>query len=74
MGTAVGIAQMSTAAMRSIAPALVSSLFSISLQRQLAGGNMVFYLLMGLDLLAVRFSYLLPRIVSKSGQDFQQAA
>jgi len=60
MGTAIGIAQMCNAAMRSIAPAIVSSLFSISLQRQLAGGNLVFYLLMGLNLLAIRLTLFLP--------------
>ena len=75
MGMAIGIAQMSNAGIRSIAPALVSSLFSISLQRQLAGGNLVFYLLMGLNLLAIRLSYLLPqRVISTSGQDSRQAA
>jgi hypothetical protein len=60
MGTIIGISQMSNAAMRSIAPALVSSLFSISLQRQLADGNLVFYILMGLILVVIRLSHLLP--------------
>ena len=69
MGTAIGIAQMSNAAMRSIAPALVSSLFSISLQRQLASGNLVFYILMGLILVGIRLSHLLP-----SRQNTQQVA
>jgi len=73
IGTAIGIAQMSNAAMRSIAPALVSSLFSISLQRQLAGGNLVFYLLIGLNLLTIGVSLLLPsQALSKSKQDSEQ--
>ena len=73
IGTAISIAQMCNAAMRSIAPAIFSSFFSISLERQLAGGNLVFYVLMGLNLLAICLSHLLPpRIVSKSGQDPQQ--
>ena len=72
MGTAIGIAQMSNAGVRSIAPALVSSLFSISLQRQLAGGDLVFYVLIGLILLATRLSYLLPpRVISKPRQSSQ---
>ena len=72
IGTAIGIAQMSNAAMRSIAPALFSSLYSISLQRQLAGGNLVFYVLMGLNLLAICLSHSLPpRIISKSGHHGQ---
>jgi hypothetical protein len=69
MGMAIGISQMSNAAMRSIAPALVSSLFSISLQRQLANGNLVFYILMGLILVVIRLSHLLP-----SRQNSQQVA
>ena len=70
IGTAIGIAQMSNAAVRTVAPALVSSLFSISLQRQLAGGNLVFYLLMGLNLLVIRLTHLLPLPpILKSSQD-----
>ena len=73
VGTAISIAQMCNAAMRSIAPALFSSLFSISLQRQLAGGNLVYYVLMGLNLLAICLSHFLPpRIISKSEQNSQQ--
>ena len=60
MATALGIGQMLTSGMRSISPFLVSSLFSISLQRHLAGGNLVFYILMGSTLLFVRISYMLP--------------
>ena len=60
MGTALGIGQMLTSGMRSISPFLVSSLFSISLQRHLAGGNLVFYILMGLTLLYVRISHMVP--------------
>ena len=60
MGTALGIGQMLTSGMRSFSPFLVSSLFSISLQRNLAGGNLVFYILMGLTLLYIRISYMVP--------------
>jgi len=70
IGTAIGIAQMSNAAIRSVAPAVVSSLFSISLERQLAGGNLVFYLLMGMNLLTIRLTLLLPPPpILKSSQD-----
>lgn len=72
---AIGSAQMPTAAisaMRSIAPTLVSSLFSIYLQQQLAGGNLVTYLLIGLNLMAIppiRLSHFLPlRIISNLAQ------
>jgi len=60
MGTALGIGQMLTSGMRSISPFLVSSLFSISLQRHLAGGNLVFYILMGMTLLFIRVSHMIP--------------
>ena len=73
IATAISIAQMCNSAMRSIAPALFSSFFSISLQRQLAGGNLVFYVLMGLNLLAMCLSHHIPpRVISKSEQDSQQ--
>ena len=60
MGTALGIGQMLTSGMRSISPFLVSSLFSISLQRNLAGGNLVFYILMVLTLLYIPISHMVP--------------
>ena len=60
MGTALGIGQMFASGMRSFSPFLVSSLFSISLQKNLAGGNLVFYILMGSTLLYVRISHMLP--------------
>ena len=70
VGTAMSVAQMCNSAMRSFAPALFSSLFSISLQRQLAGGNLVFYVLMGLNFPVMCLSHLLPpHIISKSEQD-----
>jgi hypothetical protein len=60
MGTALAIDQMLISGMSSIAPIVVSSLFSISLERHLAGSNLVFYILMGLTLLYVRISYMVP--------------
>ena len=60
MGTALGIGQMLTSGMRSISPFLVSSLFSISLQRHLAGGNLVFYILMLTTLLYICISHMVP--------------
>lgn len=60
IGTALGIGQMLTSGMRSIAPVVASSLFSISLQKHLAGDNLVFYVFMGSMLLFIRISYLIP--------------
>lgn len=61
MATVNGIAQMLGSGMRSLAPTFASSLFSISLQRRLAGGNMVYYVVLGITLAGVRCSFLLPR-------------
>ena len=59
MGTANGFGQMLASGMRTIAPSHASSLFSISLQRNLAGGNLVYYVFPGLTSLGVRVSLLL---------------
>lgn len=59
LGTANGFGQMLASGMRTIAPSLASSLFSISLQLNLANGNLVYYVLIGMSLLAVRLSWLL---------------
>jgi len=59
LGTANGFGQMLASGMRTIAPSLASSLFSVSLQLNLADGNLVYYVLIGMSLLAVRLSWLL---------------
>ncbi|KAF8813379.1 MFS general substrate transporter [Phlegmacium glaucopus] len=74
MGTALGIGQMLTSGMRSMSPVLVSSLFSISLQRHLAGGNLVFYILMGLTLFFVRISHFLPHSTVQINRQSQPSA
>ena len=61
MGTVNGIAQMLGSGMRSIAPTFASSLFSISLQRGLAGGNMVYYILLAMTFVSSRLSLMLPK-------------
>ncbi|KAF8071614.1 major facilitator superfamily multidrug-resistance, DHA1 sub-family [Lyophyllum atratum] len=61
LGATNGMAQAVGSVMRSIAPSIASSLFSISLQRHLVGGNMVFLILLGVALLGVRLSFLLPK-------------
>lgn len=61
LGTVNGIAQMIGSGMRSIAPTFASSLFSISLQRGFAGGNMVYYILLAMTFVSTRFSHMLPK-------------
>ncbi|KAF8183406.1 major facilitator superfamily domain-containing protein [Pholiota molesta] len=60
IGTTNGLAQMVSAGSRVIAPTFATSLFSISLQKRLAGGNMVYYILMALMLISIRTTALLP--------------
>ena len=70
LGTANGFGQMLASGIRTIAPSLSSSLFSISLQMNLADGNLVYYFLFGMTLLAMRLSWLLrdpTRTRMKSG-------
>ncbi|KAF8879294.1 major facilitator superfamily multidrug-resistance, DHA1 sub-family [Gymnopilus junonius] len=65
MGTVNGVAQMVGSGMRSLAPTFASSLFSISLQRGIAGGNMVYFILLAMTLVGVRCTVLLPKRVSE---------
>lgn len=46
--------------MRTVAPTISSSLFSLSLQKQLLGGNLVYVVLFAVVLVGVRFSLSLP--------------
>lgn len=60
LGAVNGLAQMLSAVVRTIAPTLASSLFSVSLQRQLVGGYMVYLVIVGIALAGVSTSFLLP--------------
>lgn len=61
MGTINGVAQMLGSGMRTLAPTFSSSLFSVSLQRKLAGGNMVYYIMMVITMVGIRCTGFLPR-------------
>jgi hypothetical protein len=61
LGATNGIAQTAGSVARAIGPASVTSLFSLSLQRQdIAGGNLVYYILAILTVASVGFSRMLP--------------
>lgn len=60
IGAVNGLAQMKSSIMRTIAPTVASSLFSLSLQKHIAGGYMVYGVLVGLTAVAVSVSLLLP--------------
>ncbi|KAJ7827454.1 major facilitator superfamily multidrug-resistance, DHA1 sub-family [Mycena leptocephala] len=66
--TVNGLAQIVGPTLRSIAPTFASSLFALSVEHHIAGGNMVYIVLIAVALGAVRWSLLLPRTLrSESG-------
>jgi hypothetical protein len=60
LGAVNGLAQIMSSVTRTIAPFIASSLFSISLQRHIIGGYMVYLYLSGITLVGVLVSLLLP--------------
>jgi len=74
LSTANGFGQMLASGIRAIAPTLTSSLFSISLQKNLADGNLVYYLLLAISLLGVRSSWLLQDPVNTRQKSRSQTA
>ncbi|KNZ78843.1 Protein ZINC INDUCED FACILITATOR 1 [Termitomyces sp. J132] len=61
LGAVNGMAQAVGCITRAIAPTVASSLFSISLERHLAGGHMVFLILFGISVIGLRLTFLLPK-------------
>jgi len=61
LGGTNGLAQALASATRALAPSLASSLFSMSLESQMMGGNMVYIVLSGLTLIGMSLACLLPR-------------
>ncbi|KAF8622842.1 hypothetical protein AX15_006689 [Amanita polypyramis BW_CC] len=62
LGTVNGMAQAVACIMRSLAPYMASSLYAISLQRNWAGGNAVYFILMAIVACGIRFSLVLLRV------------
>ncbi|KIY50327.1 MFS general substrate transporter [Fistulina hepatica ATCC 64428] len=60
LGTTNGIAQMLATGVRTFAPWIASSLFSISLEHRLAGGYLVYLVLLVPCLVQVKYNLLLP--------------
>ena len=60
LGTMNGLAQAMSSATKSLGPSVVSSLHSISLQWQLAGGNAVYYVMMVIVAIGIRCAFILP--------------
>ena len=61
LGTVNGLAQAVGSVSRSLAPSVASSLFAMSLQRNWAGGNAVYYILMGMVACTIRLSFMVPK-------------
>ena len=61
LGATNGLAQALGSSMRALAPSVASSLFSMSLESQMMGGNMVYIVLSGLALVGMSLAYQLPR-------------
>jgi len=61
LGTMNGLAQAMGCISRSLSPSFASSLHSISLQYHLAGGNAVYYILMVIVAIGIRFTFMLPK-------------
>ena len=61
LGATNGLAQAMGSAMRALAPSVASSLFSMSLELQMMGGNMVYILLSGLALVGMSLACQLPQ-------------
>ncbi|KAJ7183242.1 major facilitator superfamily multidrug-resistance, DHA1 sub-family [Mycena filopes] len=68
VGSVNGLAQVVGTVLRGLAPSFASSLFSLSAEHRLVGGNLVYIVLIVLALTAARCSLLLPRYLrSESG-------
>ncbi|KAJ7116513.1 major facilitator superfamily domain-containing protein [Mycena epipterygia] len=61
LGSVNGLAQMVGTVLKSVAPSFSSSLFALSAEHHILGGNMVYLALVAATLVAVRCSLLLPR-------------
>ncbi|KAF8634143.1 hypothetical protein AX15_001048 [Amanita polypyramis BW_CC] len=61
LGAMNGLAQCVASASRSLAPSMTSSLYAVSLQRRLAGGNAVYYILLVIIACGIKVSFTLPK-------------
>ena len=59
-GTLNGLAQMTVSVMRALAPSIAASLFAVSLEQNIAGGNMVYIVLCIVTVANICASFQLP--------------
>ncbi|KAG1864914.1 major facilitator superfamily domain-containing protein [Suillus subluteus] len=61
IGATNGLAQTVVSVIRAIGPALVNSAYSLSIEKQLLGGNMAYWLMAGMVCIAIGVGSALPR-------------
>lgn len=61
LGATNGVAQMAISLIRAIAPAMSTSLFALTIEKNLMGGMLVYVIVVALSLVALRVAFLLPR-------------
>ncbi|KAF8630252.1 hypothetical protein AX15_003029 [Amanita polypyramis BW_CC] len=61
LGATNGLCQMTVSVMRAIGPAAANSLYSLSIEKEYLGGNLVYYILMIIVGGALYVAFLLPR-------------
>ena len=59
-GTLNGLAQMTVSLTRALAPSTAASLFAVSLERNIAGGNLVYIVLCIMTIASICASFQLP--------------
>jgi hypothetical protein len=64
LGATNGLAQALGSVTRGLGPSIASSLFSLSLERQILGGNMVYVALSGLTLVGMSLASRLPKALN----------
>ncbi|KAJ7284453.1 major facilitator superfamily multidrug-resistance, DHA1 sub-family [Mycena rebaudengoi] len=69
VGSVNGLSQMIATSLRSVAPSFASSLFSLSAQHHIAGGYMVYLVLIGISLCALYCTFLLPKRLRSEMKD-----
>lgn len=61
IGATNGLAQTVVSVTRAIGPALVNTAYSLSIERQFLGGNMVYWLMVAMTWIAIGVGFVLPR-------------
>jgi hypothetical protein len=60
LGATNGLAQTATSFMRAVGPACTTSLFALSVEKNLAGGRLVYWIIISLTFIALAASRYLP--------------